>query len=314
MKKKGVIIFSIVCWLIGLFVIFCLVGIKVHYMEEETPKVFDVSNVKESERIYQVANGTIKKGDPLFESALLSRISLSDSVVKENGVSRERVTVFASKNGEHALSRGIWHEIVKEGENGEIDLVDGLIGVVNIYDAIEEGYGKEIYDFLCQTPDGKIRLDEYAMNNAICYPLRLSLLDENGNKVGEIECNTNKDFSGYEKCSATDVWLYHKDTWGGLEMMKLQLEFAMNMSGEASEYATAVAKQLDFESDIKKKGVVRVTPTKGVGCVVATQGDYYMISLEVVSKPRLLAIWFGIVAVLWTMWLAARVWIRWSRL
>ena len=40
-----------------------------------------------------------------------------------------------------------------------------------------------INDFLCQTPDGKIRLDEYAMNNAICCPLRLSLLDENGNKV-----------------------------------------------------------------------------------------------------------------------------------
>lgn len=169
-------------------------------------------------------------------------------------------------------------------------------------------------DEACQTPDGKIRLDEYALNNAICYPLRLSLFNENGNKVGEIECKTNKDFSRYEKCSATDVWLYHKDTWGGLEIMKLQLEFAMNMSGEASGYATAVAKKLDFESDIKKKGVVRVTPTKGVGCVVATQGDYYMISLEVVSKPRLLAIWFGIVAVLWTMWIVARVWIRWSRL
>ena len=182
-----------------------------------------------------------------------------------------------------------------------------------LFDEATQGYnGFVCHD--CKTPDGKIRLDEYAMNNGICYPLRLSLLDENGSKVDEIECNTKKDFSGYEKYSATDVWLYHKDTWGGWEIMKLQLEFAMNMSGEASEYATAIAKKLDFESDIKKKGVVRVTPTKGVGCVVATQGDYYMISLEVVSKPRLVAIWFGIVAVLWTMWLAARVWIRWSRL
>ena len=132
MKKKCVIIISIVCWLIGLIVIFCLVGIRVHYMEEETPKVFDASFVSESERLHQVANGTIKKGDPLFESALLGRISLSDSMVKGNDVSREQVTILASKNGEHALSRGIWHEIVKEDENGEIALVDGLIGVVDI--------------------------------------------------------------------------------------------------------------------------------------------------------------------------------------
>ena len=118
MKKKCVIIISIVCWLIGLIVIFCLVGIRVHYMEEETPKVFDASFVSESERLHQVANGTIKKGDPLFESALLGRISLSDSMVKRNDVSREQVTILASKNGEHALSRGIWHEIVKEDENG----------------------------------------------------------------------------------------------------------------------------------------------------------------------------------------------------
>ena len=75
-----------------------------------------------------------------------------------------------------------------------------------LFDEATQGYnGFVCHD--CKTPDGKIRLDEYAMNNGICYPLRLSLLDENGSKVDEIECNTKKDFTGYKKCSATDVWL-----------------------------------------------------------------------------------------------------------
>lgn len=75
-------------------------------------------------------------------------------------------------------------------DRGEYVLPDGKNGEGR--EETSPGRKIMINDFLCQIPDGYIRLDEYAMNNAICCPLRLSLLNESGNKVGEIECNTNE--------------------------------------------------------------------------------------------------------------------------
>lgn len=76
-KEGIVIVISIVGWIIGLFVLFSLIGIGIHYGAERTLKGFSVSNVSESDALYQIANGTIKKGNPflsehcLFGSALM---------------------------------------------------------------------------------------------------------------------------------------------------------------------------------------------------------------------------------------------------
>lgn len=245
---------------------------------------------------------------------MLIRISLNDYIIEEDGASREQVTIFVSQYGEHALSSGIWHEVVKESENGEIDLVNGLIGIVNLYDAVEEGYGKEIFDFLCKNEDGRVRIDEYVMDNAICYPLHLSLLDVNGGKVGEIECNTKKDFTGYEKYSASDVWLYHEDTRDGLDAIKLQLESAMNMSSEAREYAMKLVEHFDYTRDVEKKGTAKATPTMGVRYEYAIQGEYGMLSLGIVRKEKNVAIVFFMAAMLWTLLVISKASIYISRM
>lgn len=102
-------------------------------------------------------------------------------------------------------------------------------------------------------------------------------------------------------------------SWGDIDAIKQQLESAINMSGEAREYAMALVKQLNYISDIQKNGVVKATPFMGVGRSLATQGDYCMISLEVVRKIRLVVIYFGVLAAYWTLMIFSRAWVSLSR-
>lgn len=248
---------------------------------------YGIRDTSDSSKYQMAATGIYKYGDFNYPSILFQRASNSDYVTKRDGVYKETAYIFTTRLGEHSLSRGTWQYVTDldyEGDNN----ITSIVGLVNIGDTLESGYGQQLYEYVCNNSSATIRMSKYAKDNAVYYPLELILYDNDGNESECIECTNNVDTSDMEVEEGENTWLLCDSLLlNDVDSFKEKYESVMNSTGEALEYANRIEYNLDYSQDICKKGIFYVSPRRIANYIMYVKDGYAYIYVEIIKNPMI---------------------------
>ena len=145
--------------------------------EDSICRGYGISGVDVAGKMYLLTLEDESELDNNEKLLIFERLYSSDYAYKEGSVYYENAYLYTSKNSEHALSNGVWHDVVRGCEKSDSAL-EQMIGLVDLRACVLSGYGAEIYQFVSENPEASIRLDEYAKNGAIIYPIKMTFFDE----------------------------------------------------------------------------------------------------------------------------------------
>lgn len=294
-KKKQIMI--ILIWLVGTVMVFSATSIFTCWIltRELVPSELGYLKLGEKYANIEECNREPAEGSHVSElvHTLEMRAAMSDYIIEGNGVKCEHAILYTSQNGDFELSRGGWICVRKGDTEHNGEWMRDEFAIVNIQDCIQNGYAEKLLEFIKQHEEGMIRIDEYAMKGVRCYPIHISLIDQ-GECIEEIVIELKQDVQGYELCKANDVWLADN-------VMGENLEYALKITGEASQYANQLKESLIYKDESYEQHNMIVTPFKTIKREWITENGYGMICVTII-RPGVASFMFcGVTCGIWTV-------------
>lgn len=268
--------------------------------EDDISRGNGISGVHVAEEMYLISLKDDDELDNNERALIFERLYSSDYAYKEGLVYYENAYLYTTKSGEYSLSNGVWHDVVRGNIKGDSG-IEQIIGLVDLRACVLSGYGTEIYQSISENPNVSIRLDEYAKNGAIIYPLKITIFDGNHDEIKVVNCSNEEDISKYKIVKAEDDWLLCNSSILDAEMTLKYFE-GINMStGKANKYAHSIGNKLDYERSHCEKGLYHITRSRIVNYISYTNDNFGYVQVRMIVDPRIEVVTGVIIFIMWSI-------------